>query len=177
MQGRNKNNGVPKTVKIFTWVIFGCFMSLALAAVVGHLTHSYTLYDEQSSSMRPVIVPGDAVVMTPIPASEVHKGMIIVTTPPSPYPQEPLLHEVAIDHNGFVVTKGLTNPAYDPWRVKLPPVVWHEVLVIPYFGSMTSFVEHNPTEVALFIVAIGLALGISYIVRRRMVLTTRRIPT
>ncbi len=164
---------ISKAAKVIGWATITFVMLVVVMVVLGRLTNSYTVYNEQSGSMRPSIAPGDAVVMAPIPASELKPGMVIASIPPAPYPHEVVLHEVATEHNGIVTTRGTANKVNDPWHIKLAPTVWHEVLVIPYGGYISSMIGDNPFALMLLIAIIVLAFGAFYI-RRELTITKNK---
>jgi signal peptidase I len=94
-----------------------------------------------SGSMRPGISPGDAVVTTRVSVSSLHKGDIIVFTPPgATLARVHRIASLAPAKGGIAVTtKGDANSDIDPWgRVILKGTAYRVQFTIPDIGWLVD---------------------------------------
>lgn len=141
----------------------------AIFIVLGEASGQYMVLDEQTNSMAPLITSGAAVVMVKEPVSSVRKGQVVATIPPRPYPQEIVIHEIASierkDGSVIVRTRGVANPADDPWATSLTGgTVWKEALVVPD-GGLAAKTLHSPLLIAVSMAMIVISGGVFYIWR------------
>jgi signal peptidase I len=115
-----------------------------------------------SGSMQPTFDPGWAIITRPIPVSELHKGMVVVFTPPgkgAPYAHR--IVSVTGSKNGPVITtKGDFNKQIDPWRARLTGKTIPEVVgAVPWFGNVLVDLQHRAIKLSLIILG-GLAVAV-----------------
>jgi signal peptidase I len=94
-----------------------------------------------TGSMSPGIDPGDVIVVTPLPISEVQAGMVISYHIPIDdhrlVSHRVLSVETGPDGTVTVQTKGDANDAPDPWQATLQgDTAWQVTAVIPELGTL-----------------------------------------
>ena len=160
---------VSRASKIIATVIFVGAIVGAVVITVLRMNNYLVVMDEQTGSMAPRITPGAAVIMLPEPSSAVRIGQVIATVPPHPFPQEIVLHEVAVikDVAGhrIVITRGIANKVNDPWHIALSNQVYHEVFALPAVGGIASSTLAAPGLIMIFVAAIIVAAGVFYVWR------------
>jgi signal peptidase I len=113
----------------------------------------------QSGSMRPVLPVGSDVLVVPEPQSAVRTGQVIAFTPPKPYPQVTVVHEVVSVERalGYTVvrTKGVANKVDDPWTLVLRGKVWHVVDHVPVLGYATAFLRIGAVQAVILVLLAG----------------------
>lgn len=105
---------------------------------VGPHTGAYRTLTVLSGSMRPVVDPGDVVVVRPVPTGELRVGDVIVFSAPTPDRATVTHRIIEIVEPGpapVVRTKGDGNSAADPWQARLAPGTgWRVAFVVPVIG-------------------------------------------
>ncbi|MCW2696624.1 MAG: uncharacterized protein JWR62_1709 [Modestobacter sp.] len=94
-----------------------------------------------TGSMAPEINPGDVIVVTPLPISEVRAGMVISYHIPVDdhrlVSHRVLSAQTSPDGAVTVQTKGDANDAPDPWQATLHgDTAWQVTAVIPHLGTL-----------------------------------------
>ena len=141
-----------------TIVISLLFVSTALAVFWLHIAVRPVL----SGSMRPTFDPGWAIITKPIPVSDVHRGEILVFTPPGSAAQYAhRVVEVSWSHaHPVITTKGDANATPDLWHARLNgPTVPEVVGEVPAVGWVMVDIKDQWAHVALVLVlGIGLCI-------------------
>ncbi len=125
------------TVRLVMLLAVLVFAGLALGPhVLGYRTMTML-----TGSMSPEIDPGDVIVVTPLPISEVEAGMVISYHIPIDdhrlVSHRVLSVETSPDGAVTVQTKGDANDAPDPWRATLQgDTAWQVQTVIPELGNL-----------------------------------------
>jgi signal peptidase I len=122
-----------------TWlIVLGSIAALGLVAVGPHVL-GYQIESVLSGSMVPTFSPGDAVLVTSEPTSDIREGQVISYHVPVGDHQVETHRIVRIVSRGprpVVITKGDANAAPDPWHARLMTSrVWHVRAVIPLLGT------------------------------------------
>ncbi len=94
----------------------------------------------QTGSMRPLINPGDLVVIRPVPVEAIHPGDLITFREPTGS-QVVVTHRVVrienTDEGIAFVTRGDANLTDDPWTLRyLEPTGWRVAHIVPYVGQL-----------------------------------------
>jgi signal peptidase len=132
--------------------LLGTLMTLTavaafLALAVGPHVLGYRTVTMRTGSMRPVVDPGDVLVIRSESVTAVRPGQLLTFA--APVPGRPVLtHRVVrVDHQVegvAVTTKGDANPGPDPWLARLDGGrAWHVVAVVPAVGWVISAL-HRP---------------------------------
>jgi signal peptidase len=91
-----------------------------------------------SGSMTPTFSPGDLVLVTPEPLTEVREGQVIAYSAPvagHPVVTHRVVEVVTPGAAPVIRTKGDANTADDPWTARLHgDTAWHLRLVVPHAG-------------------------------------------
>jgi signal peptidase len=117
-----------------------------LGLAVGPHLLGYRTLSMLTGSMSPTIRPGDVLVDSPEPISELRVGQVVTYHIPV-YDHHVESHRVTAVHplaGGGVVftTKGDANHGADPWTaVSRGPTVWRERAVVPGAGTVIRFVR------------------------------------
>ncbi len=120
--------------------------ALFLGLAVGPHVLGYRTLTMRTSSMAPVVEPGDVVVVKGEPVSAVQAGQLL--TFEAPVPGRPVYTHrvVTVERDGgttVVTTKGDANTAPDPWTAALDgDVAWHVVAVVPALGWVLGALHH-----------------------------------
>lgn len=105
---------------------------------LGPRTGAYRTLTVLSGSMRPMIEPGDVVVVRPVPTSELRVGDVITFTTPGPDRATVTHRIIEVVEPGVrpvVRTKGDNNNAPDPWSARLESGTgWRVAGVVPVVG-------------------------------------------
>jgi signal peptidase I len=130
---------------------------LTAAAMVFDLLR-FTVVD--SGSMRPVLNPGDVVVLRSEAPSQMAVGQIVAFHPPGER-HVTVVHRVrAIRRTGRGIifrTKGDANNAFDPWRAKIAgDIVWRESMRVPWLGYLVVWGQRPAIRMAV----LGLMIGV-----------------
>ena len=113
--------GLPGIASIA--VFFGAALAAtSLAFIVATSPSGDVRVTVASGSMRPVIPTGSSVAIAKVPVFRLRPGAIIAFTPPRPFPQVVVVHEVASLHRlprgqTEVITRGVANRSRDPWTL------------------------------------------------------------
>jgi signal peptidase I len=98
-----------------------------------------------SGSMEPTFHPGDLVIVTPEPLSDVRTGQVIAYSTPVADHHVVTHRVIEVVHGGptpTVRTQGDANPAPDPWTAQLHGgTAWQMRLVIPHAGWVVRFLR------------------------------------
>lgn len=135
-----------------------------LAMAVGPHVFGYRTMTMLTSSMAPLIEPGDVVVATETPVAELEPGMIISYHIPTG-DRRVVSHRVvtvepAAGGAVSVVTKGDANEADDPWTATLSePTVWTVDAVVPHVGDAVRLLRTPVLTQALVWGVPALVLG------------------
>ncbi len=112
-----------------------------------------------SGSMAPVIPRGSDVFVSPEPVSALKVGQVIAFTPPRPYPQITVVHEVVGVKRALgmalVTTRGIANTTNDPWKAVVRGRVWHVVGSIQGLGYITNFMRIGIVQLIVALLVIG----------------------
>jgi signal peptidase I len=125
------------TVRLVMLLAVVVFAGLA----VGPHVLGYRTMTMLTGSMSPGIDPGDVIVVTPLPISEVQAGMVISYHIPIDdhrlVSHRVLSVETSPDGAVTVQTKGDANDAPDPWQATLQgDTAWQVTAVIPDLGNL-----------------------------------------
>jgi signal peptidase len=127
------------TAVVLTWVTVVGALALLMLVAIGPRVFGYQIETVLSGSMVPTFSPGDAVLVTPEPTTDVRVGQVISYKIPAGNHHVETHRIVRIISGGrhpVVITKGDANTAADPWRVKLQGAkVWRMRAVIPDLGT------------------------------------------
>lgn len=139
-----------------------------VAALIAVLFFHIGLTPVLSASMTGDFAAGSLVVTKPVPVSALHRGQVIVFTPPGE--AEHYVHRIVSIHgkrHPVVRTKGDANPAADPWRARLStatvPVV---VASVPVLGRVLVDIRRDHGRPLL----VALAGLLIMLVGRRLIL-------
>jgi signal peptidase len=146
-----------------------CLAVFLLVAVGPHL-FGYRTATMLTGSMEPGIMPGDVVITTPEPASDVKVGDVISYHIPVEDRRVETHRVVEVLHqkNGTIAvrTQGDNNENADPWTASIEgDTVWEVQTVVPKLGSVIRFLRSDAIQHGIFWVALGglLLLGLSLI--------------
>jgi signal peptidase len=141
-----------------------------LLIAVGPHVLGYHTSTMLTGSMEPGIMPGDVVVTTPEPASEVAVGDVISYQIPVEDHRVETHRVTKVIHNpdGTVAiqTKGDANENVDPWMATIEgDTVWEMQAVVPKLGTAIRLLRAPAVQHGLFWLALGglLVLGLSTI--------------
>lgn len=116
-----------------------------------------------SSSMRPSLEPGDAVLIVKVKPEEIRVGDIISYVKIVPFTSTQIVtHRVVevIYYDDFYLfkTKGDANLNPDRWEVTPKEILGKVVLIIPKLGYLFYYIKVNLAAIALIILGLGLIL-------------------
>jgi len=116
-----------------------------------------------SSSMRPSLEPGDAVLIVKVKPEEIRVGDVISYVKVVPFASMQIVtHRVveANDHGDFYSfkTKGDANPNPDSWDVTPKEIMGKAVIVIPKLGYILYHIRANLVTIALTTLGLGFIL-------------------
>lgn len=148
--------------------IVGIATLALLALAVGPHVFGYRTVVMRTSSMEPVISPGDVVVISSEPVSALAIGQILTFA--APVAGNPVyshrVTSVRTSQGGTVVmTKGDANPVADPWQARISDArVWHVVQVVPWLGWVIAAL-HRPVVHVVSVWLIPVALCAEVLIR------------
>ena len=148
------------TVRLVMLLALVVFAGLA----VGPHVLGYRTMTMLTGSMAPEIDPGDVIVVTPLPISEVEAGMVISYHIPID-DHRLVSHRVLSVDTGpdgavTVQTKGDANDAPDPWQATLQgDTAWQVDAVIPELGNLIQTLRTPVVSQALVYGAPALLAG------------------
>jgi len=147
---------------LLSLVLVAALLLFGLIALGPHL-FGYRTATMLTSSMEPVISPGDVVVSMPRPASEVEVGDVISYHIPigDNRVETHRIVEVVHAEDGSVSvrTAGDANDGVDPWLAALEgDTVWEMQLVIPRLGTVIRALRHPIVQEYVFWGALGTAV-------------------
>jgi len=141
---RTPTAGTPALTQLTRWTV-RLVMLLALTTfaglAIGPHVLGYRTMTMLTGSMSPEIDPGDVIVVTPLPITDVRAGMVISYHIPID-DHRLVSHRVLSVQNGpdgtvTVQTKGDANDAPDPWQATLQgDTAWQVQAVIPELGNL-----------------------------------------
>ncbi|MEM2924234.1 MAG: signal peptidase I [Methanocellales archaeon] len=143
---------MKRKLLLFSILIISIFLFLYLSPRLIVIT---------SSSMKPIIAPGDLVLTINVHPSEIREGDVIVYRKAIPFSSiEVVAHrviEVKMD-NGYIIfkTKGDANPRPDQWDVTPKEVLGKAFLVIPKIGWLLHYIRVNLPSIILISLGIWL---------------------
>jgi signal peptidase len=148
------------TVRLVMLLAVVVFAGLA----VGPHVLGYRTMTMLTGSMSPGIDPGDVIVVTPLPISEVEAGMVISYHIPIDdhrlVSHRVLSVETSPDGAVTVQTKGDANDAPDPWQATLQgDTAWQLQAVIPELGNLIEALRTPGLSQALVYGAPALLAG------------------
>ena len=148
------------TVRLVMLLAVIVFAGLA----VGPHVLGYRTMTMLTGSMSPGIDPGDVIVVTPLPISEVEAGMVISYHIPIDdhrlVSHRVLAVETSPDGAVTVQTKGDANDAPDPWRATLQgDTAWQVTAVVPELGNLIQTLRTPGLSQALVYGAPALLAG------------------
>jgi signal peptidase len=151
------------------------FFSAAVLLLIGLLPHTglYRTMTVLSGSMEPTFSPGDIVIVTKKPASQIELGNVITYAIPVGDHHIESHRIVKIERRSpslVVQTKGDANNAVDPWLAELRDAeIWTVSGTVPYAGwPIMWFRSPLVHKLALFVTPAVIALlGLRAIWRRR----------
>jgi signal peptidase len=124
----------------------------------------FQVFSVLSGSMAPGIPTGSMVIVTRVPAADLHVGDVITFAPPG--------RAAFISHRIYsldgpagapvVETKGDANPAPDPWKLTLRGSGWRYLFSVPYLGYALVFAKSGLGRLALVLLP-GVGLGFLYL--------------
>lgn len=149
---------------LFSVVLVVCVLGFALIAVGPHL-FDYRTSTMLTGSMAPDTTPGDVVVTTPQPASEVKVGDVISYHIPVEDHRVETHRVIEVIHNDdgsvAVRTQGDANSAPDPWTATLDgDTVWEMQAVVPWVGNGIRFLRQPIIQENVFWGAMVVLLGL-----------------
>jgi len=159
--------------RILNWVgnllLLLCLAVFLLVAVGPHV-FGYRTATMLTGSMEPGIMPGDVVVTTPEPASEIKVGDVISYHIPIEDRRIETHRVVKVIHrdNGNIAirTQGDNNENVDPWTATLEgDTVWEVQTVVPKLGLVIRFMRTDTVQHGIFWFAFGglILVGLSLI--------------
>jgi signal peptidase I len=170
-----RSAGIARTVlaHLVPWVVRG-IVAVAIVTfaglAIGPHVFGYRTLTMLTGSMSPGIDPGDVVITTPTPVSEVTEGMVITYHIPVEDHHLVTHRIISVEHGAdgavTVQTKGDANEAADYWKATLGgDTVYRVRAVVPEVGSLlqalrTPVVSQLLTYGATALVAIWLLLSI-----------------
>jgi signal peptidase I len=148
----------------------GAVVAVAVFVGLGLLPRTgwYRVETVLSGSMEPTFAPGDLVVVTPEPASEVRVGQVIsYSIPVDDHHVE--THRIAkILQRGehpVIRTKGDANNGLDPWTARLSDrTAWRVHAVVPHLGRLIVWMR-NPLFHVLTVFLAPLLLALVWLAR------------
>jgi len=116
-----------------------------------------------SSSMRPSLEPGDAVLIVKVKPEEIRVGDIISYIKVIPFVSIQIVTHRVIEANNhsdfyFFKTKGDADPNPDGWDVTPQEIMGKAVILIPKLGYVLYHIRANLAAIALTTLGLGFIL-------------------
>jgi len=116
-----------------------------------------------SSSMRPSLEPGDAVLLVKVKPEEIRVGDIISYIKVVPFASVQIVTHRVVEANDYgdfysFKTKGDANPNPDSWDVAPKEIMGKAVIVIPKLGYILYHIRANLAAIALTTLGLGFIL-------------------
>jgi len=116
-----------------------------------------------SSSMRPSLESGDAVLLVKVKPEEIRVGDLISYTKIVPFASMQIVTHRVVEANDygdsyFFKTKGDANPEPDSWNVTPEEIIGKAVIMIPKIGYILYHVRANLAAIALTTLGLGFIL-------------------
>ena len=143
-------------------------MSALAVAAIGPRLGLYRMETVLSGNMQPTFSPGDLIIVTPEPVSQVHVGQIISYQIPIGDHHVESHRVTRVEHHGngtIIESRGDNNAAADPWRAELTShTAWRERLVIPKLGWLIIWMR-QPLAQHLSVLVIPFLLAAWWLLR------------
>jgi signal peptidase len=125
-------------------------VALALLVVAVPTAVGYEWRTVVTGSMRPILEPGDVVLISPH-SEHVEVGDVVAFPDPTQLNRD-ILHRVAeITESGALVTKGDANDVVDPWQIDSSQVIGTQALALPKLGFLVAAASSKP-GIVIFLV-------------------------
>lgn len=152
-----------RAISALTTLLFVAALVALLAMSVGPRVFGYRTATMLTGSMSPGINPGDIVVDTQEPVSQVAVGQIITYHIPIEDQRVESHRVVWVGHDSaghvLIRTKGDANPVADPWTAQLGNgPVWRVRAVVPVAGKVIRALRTPVVHTSLVLVLPGLLL-------------------
>jgi signal peptidase len=132
-----------------------CLLAIGASAAVGLAVRSgYQVVIMQTSSMTPLIDPGDMVVMRPIPVEQIAVGDVISF-------DAPLGSDRLVTHRVVRIEESVDGPTFarrgdqaghdDPWLFNYAGDGWILAWVVPYIGKVLWFIQGTGGRLLAFL--------------------------
>lgn len=157
--------GAAGTAAVVAILVAGAGTMLFLG--LGPRTGAYRTLTVLSGSMRPMIEPGDVVVVRPVPTSALRVGDVVTFQAPTPDKATVTHRIIEIVEPGaspVVRTQGDNNNTPDPWTAKLAAgTAWRFTGVVPVVGHAINVLSRP--DVRQFVSrGLPLALAVVWII-------------
>lgn len=143
-------------------------LSALAVAAIGPRLGLYRMETVLSGSMQPTFNPGDLIIVTPEPVSQVHVGQIISYQIPIGDHHVESHRVTRVERHGnqtIIESRGDSNAAADPWRAQLTShTAWRERLVIPTLGWLIIWMR-QPLAQHLSVIVIPFLLAAWWLLR------------
>ncbi|MGX6448460.1 signal peptidase I [Patulibacter sp. S7RM1-6] len=132
--------------RVARWAAVAGLVTLA-AVLLGLKLSGWQPLTVMTGSMRPTIAPGQVVVVTPMPATDLRPGQIVTFNAPNG--DGTFTHRVVRSVSGaggelVVTTKGDANPAGERWRIAPTGTVGHVRAILPRAGGAIAALVAGP---------------------------------
>lgn len=142
--GRHITEGGPATrLRVVLSFLPVMLVALALLVVALPKAAGYEWRTVVTGSMRPVLQPGDVVLISPT-SEEVTVGDVVAFPDPTQLGRDILHRVTGIADSGALVTKGDANGVADPWQISSSEVIGTQVLALPKLGFLVAAVSSKP---------------------------------
>lgn len=141
-----------KKLLLFSSLIISIFLFLYLSPRLIVIT---------STSMKPILAPGDLVLTLNVHPREIREGDVIVYRKPIPFSSIEIVAHRVIEvkiNDGCIIykTKGDANLNPDRWDVTPKEVLGKAFLVIPKIGWLLHYIKVNLPSIILISIGIWL---------------------
>jgi signal peptidase I len=126
-------------------------IALALLVIVLPRATGYDWRTVVSGSMRPILQPGDVVLISSS-MRPIEVGDVIAFSHPTLGSRDVVHRVTGIGEDGSLTTKGDANKTVDPWIVGPSEVIGREVLAIPKVGFLVQALTSKPGIVVSLVI-------------------------